>query len=348
MTRMAEVQPSPPVNMVTDQNRRVQLVDSVKKALFVIGSPLLIFIAFRNSVVWHLQQFWGASGNFWQNLWDSVYDLFGRNDLAVGVIGTILFTNGVIWGANALLLILDATGKPGFLLKYKVQEDKNVPVDRKKLKKAVKIVLFNGFVVSFPMTLFGFYLMKWRGCAISGEMPSFAWVLLELTVFSLVEEIGFYYSHRLMHHPRLYKHFHKLHHEWTAPIGIICIYAHPLEHCISNLMPIMMGPIIMGSHLATGWMWFFAALVSTTISHSGYHFPFLPSPEAHDFHHQKFTNCFGVLGVLDRLHGTDNNFRSSKAYERHIMLLSLTPLSQQYPDTPPKQCLEKTSDYKRD
>ncbi|XP_052059240.1 fatty acid hydroxylase domain-containing protein 2-like [Mytilus californianus] len=225
------------------------------------------------------------------------------------------------------------------------------------------------------MTLFGFYLMKWRGCAISGEMPSFAWILLELTVFSLVEEIGFYYSHRLMHHPRLYKYFHKLHHEWTAPIwiiciyapigiiciyapigiiciyapiGIICIYAHPLEHCISNLMPIMMGPIIMGSHLATGWMWFFVALVSTTISHSGYHFPFLPSPEAHDFHHQKFTNCFGVLGVLDRLHGTDNNFRSSKAYERHIMLLSLTPLSQQYPDTPPKQCLEKTSDYKRD
>lgn len=69
-------------------------------------------------------------------------------------------------------------------------------VDRQKLKKAVKIVLFNGFVVSFPMTLFGFYLMKWRGCIVSGEMPSFAWVLLELTVFSLVEEIGFYYSHR--------------------------------------------------------------------------------------------------------------------------------------------------------
>lgn len=334
---MASVQSSISDNgPVACQSKRTQLLESIKKALFVIGTPLLIFIAFRNSVVWHLQRFWGASGNFWQNLWDSVYDLFGRNDLAVGVFGTILFTNAVIWGANAILLILDTTGKPSFLLKYKIQEDKNVPVDREKLKRCIKVVLFNGFVVSFFVTLLGFYVMKWRGCPMSGEMPTFQWVILELTVYSLVEEVGFYYSHRLMHHKSLYKYFHKMHHEWTAPIGIVCIYAHPVEHCISNLLPIIAGPVIMGSHLATAWMWFFLALVSTTISHCGYHFPFLPSPEAHDYHHLKFTNCFGVLGVLDRLHGTDDNFRASKAYQRHIMSLSLTPLSQQYPDVTPE------------
>ena len=48
--------------------------------------------------------------------------------MTLSVLGTILFTNGVIWGANALLLILDATGKPSFLLRYKVQEEKQVPV----------------------------------------------------------------------------------------------------------------------------------------------------------------------------------------------------------------------------
>ena len=30
-----------------------------------------------------------------------------------------------------------------------------------------------------------------------------------------------------------------------------------------------------------------AAIASTINSHSGYHFPFMPSPEAHDFHHLK-------------------------------------------------------------
>ena len=51
------------------------------------------------------------------------------------------------------------------------------------------------------------------------------------------------------------------------------------------------------------------ALVSTTISHSGYHLPLLPAPEFHDFHHLKFSSCYGVCGLLDYLHGTDAVFR---------------------------------------
>ena len=46
----------------------------------------------------------------------------------------------------------------------------------------------------------------------------------------------------------------------------------------------------------------------------------------------RFTNNFGVLGVLDRFHGTDNMFRNSKCYDRHIMLLGLTPLKESIPD----------------
>ena len=41
----------------------------------------------------------------------------------------------------------------------------------------------------------------------------------------------------------------------------------------------------MGSHIFVAWIWFAFALVNTSISHSGYHMPFLPSPEAHDYHH---------------------------------------------------------------
>lgn len=39
---------------------------------------------------------------------------------------------------------------------------------------------------------------------------------------------------RLVHLPLLYKHIHKKHHEWTAPIGVVSIYAHPLEHIVSG------------------------------------------------------------------------------------------------------------------
>ena len=74
------------------------------------------------------------------------------------------------------------------------------------------------------------------------------------------------------------------------------------------------------------------ALMSTLNAHSGYHFPFFPSPEAHDYHHLKFNQCYGILGILDYLHGTDTLFRSSKSYDRHYMLLSSTPARELIPD----------------
>lgn len=50
----------------------------------------------------------------------------------------------------------------------------------------------------------------------------------------------------------------------------------------------------------------------------------------------RFNQCFGVFGVLDRLHGTDTKFRGTKQYERHTLLTSLTPLNESIPDTPKK------------
>lgn len=37
---------------------------------------------------------------------------------------------------------------------------------------------------------------------------------------------------RLFHHPFFYKRIHKIHHEWTAPIGVVSLYAHPVEHVV--------------------------------------------------------------------------------------------------------------------
>lgn len=47
----------------------------------------------------------------------------------------------------------------------------------------------------------------------------------------------------------------------------------------------------------------------------------------------RFNNCFGVLGVLDRIHGTDAAFRQTRAYLRHIMMLSFIPPRVAIPDT---------------
>ncbi|KAJ8344609.1 hypothetical protein AAFF_G00222130, partial [Aldrovandia affinis] len=137
------------------------------------------------------------------------------------------------WLFNALLMLADSTGTPSFITRYRIQVDKNNPVDPMKLRHAVKTVLCNQVFLSMPMVWLAFLVMKWRGNPCSLELPSFHRVLLEMAICGLLEEVIFYYSHRLFHHPTLYKHIHKIHHEWTAPIGVISLYTHPVEHVVS-------------------------------------------------------------------------------------------------------------------
>jgi methylsterol monooxygenase len=39
-----------------------------------------------------------------------------------------------------------------------------------------------------------------------------------------------------------------------------------------------------------------------------------------------------VIGVLDRIHGTDVMFRKSKSYARHKLMLTLKPAREAFPD----------------
>ncbi|XP_063058651.1 fatty acid hydroxylase domain-containing protein 2 isoform X1 [Engraulis encrasicolus] len=312
------------------------LWDSVKKAAFIIGSGLFFLVAFRNSVMWHLQSFWGASGDFWQTTWSKLLLYFEGREATLFFLGTMLVPTASFWLLNGLFMIADSTGKPSFITRYRIQQDKNSPVDPERLRHAIKVVAWNQVFLSGPLVVGTYLLMKATGEPMHPQLPLFHWVLLELGLCGLMEEIMFYYSHRLFHHPAIYKHFHKIHHEWTAPVGVVALYAHPIEHVLSNMVPALLGPVLLRSHLSTTVLWYTVALLITTISHCGYHLPLLPSPEFHDFHHLKFNQCYGVLGVLDRLHGTDDKFRQTKAYERHTLLLSLTPLTQTIPEPPKK------------
>jgi len=177
--------------------------------------------------------------------------------------------------------------------------------------------------VALPLIMLAHPLARWRGMSMTIPLPTFEQFLLEMAGALVVEEILFYYSHRLLHSKMFYGPIHKMHHEWTAPIGVAALYCHPLEHVFSNVVPVFLGPFFMGSHVAVLWVWQLLATINTVNSHCGYHFPLMPSPESHDFHHLRYNQNFGVLGVLDYLHSTDGVFRGSAQYGRHRTYFSL-------------------------
>ena len=100
---------------------------------------------------------------------------------------------------------------------------------------------------------------------------------------------------RALHHRKLYKHIHKIHHEWQSPMAAVSTYAHPFEHFLTGIVSPSMGPLLMGTPLCVHWAWYLWLVVQTMNDHSGYHLPLAFSPEFHDYHHLKWANKLQVF-----------------------------------------------------
>ena len=156
---------------------------------------------------------WGSLGNSdcyanWTALWRDIRAAGPADDFAFFVGGTTVVHLGVFWTYCLALSVLDLWG-PAWVVKYKVQEKHAAtPLSPRKWWKGVRRVLFNNIVVTIPLTALAYGRFEGR---LDMPLPSLSSALLQMTAFVFVEEILFYYSHRLLHHPRLYPHIHKIH-----------------------------------------------------------------------------------------------------------------------------------------
>lgn len=139
--------------------------------------------------------------------------------------------------------------------------------------------------------------------------------ILAFPLMLLMHDAYFYWAHRIMHHPWLFKKVHLVHHRSTNPSPWAAYAFHPLEAIVESLIfVIFLFTIPVHSiHL----MWFFViSLVYNVYGHLGFElFPkgfnkhwlgkWFNTSVSHNQHHQYFNGNYGLYFTFwDRLMGT--------------------------------------------
>jgi len=131
----------------------------------------------------------------------------------------------------------------------------------------------------------------------------------------LIHDTYFYWTHRLMHHPSVFKYFHKVHHLSTNPSPWAAFAFHPLEAIVEAGIIVVIA-FIMPVHPLAIALFLLIMMVYNVYGHLGYElYPkgftktrigkWINTSINHNQHHQYFKGNYGLYFLWwDRWMGT--------------------------------------------
>ncbi len=211
---------------------------------------------------------------------------------------------------------------PLWARKYRIQQDREIDVQRWFLPSLGRIAVNSS--ITFALLLLTWPVLRLSGVH-WGALPDWYVVIAQLVFFIFLDDFLYYWMHRAMHLPWLYKHVHIVHHRPTTPCAIAGNYFHPAEF-IATTSLVLVGPTLVGAHVVTVWIWVVFRQLEAADGHCGYDipwnptrfFPFYHGPAYHDFHHKRFFgNYAGFLSYADRFFGEyAKGYREYRASKR--------------------------------
>jgi Delta7-sterol 5-desaturase len=158
----------------------------------------------------------------------------------------------------------------------------------------------------------GWTQLYWK---VSSHGWGWFWGSIVCAIF--LHDAYFYWTHRAMHHPRLFPWFHRVHHLSHNPSPWAAYAFDPLEAVVqAAIFPIAV--LVMPMHPIAFSIFMIWQITNNVLGHTGYEFYprwlmnsplkfFLNTPTNHAMHHEKLRGNYGLyFNVWDRLMGTNH------------------------------------------
>lgn len=167
-----------------------------------------------------------------------------------------------------------------------------------------------------------------------------AWMFASFALMILLHDAWFYWTHRLMHHPKIFRHVHLVHHRSTNPSPWAAYSFHPIEAVVeAGIFPLIVFTI--PAHEITLLAFLLYMITRNVLGHLG--IEFLPAwfvknrwinwhttTTHHDLHHKYFNSNYGLYFTWwDKWFCTEHPH-----YQEVFEEVTMRPEANQQPEAP--------------